>query len=290
LTSSGSSEASAASAFEGEFSPVGSSADTAGSGSSTGSLNVAGTATIAPQQYGTGRASGGGTANTFAGGSAMGFIDLATAGGQGSGSATAGRINSGIDALEATSTTTVNGAATGTFTGNGSGNYKSIANQPYAGGSYVKGGGSGTGTALVGGEILSSESLIPIESDAAFNSNGGGSGFVESPFGGAVGNAACGASGTSAGNVVAYAFSLSGSLMFSGSSAANGIGEFVGGFSPLFSSGATGGQGSGNGSLDVVGAASDTFVGGDFVFTALGGGTAMSVRWWWSSLWIRQLG
>jgi hypothetical protein len=52
LTSSGSSEASAASAFEGKFSGCcGSSADTGGSGSSTGSLNVSGTATMTPTPH-----------------------------------------------------------------------------------------------------------------------------------------------------------------------------------------------------------------------------------------------
>jgi hypothetical protein len=201
------------------------------------------------------------------------------AGGQGSGSTT-GSINSGIEAIFATSTTKVNGAATGTFTGNGSGNYYgSIANQPYAGG-YVKGGGSGTGTAHVGGESLlafDDDFLISTEAAAGFNSNGGGSGFVESPFGGVVGNAAGGASATSAGNAVVDGSSRANSLMmFSGSSAANSIGEFIGCFSPSFSSGLTGGQGSGNGSLNVAGAASNTGVRMDDR-TALGVGTAMSV-------------
>jgi hypothetical protein len=60
-----------------------------------------------------GLALAGGTANTFVGGSAMGFDDLASAGGLGSGSAT-GSANSSTDSNS--KPTYANGAATGTFT------------------------------------------------------------------------------------------------------------------------------------------------------------------------------
>lgn len=74
--------------------------------------------------------------------------------------------------------------------GNGSGNYGNIPSQPYAGGS-VKGSGSDAGTALVSGGV-DNDDVAPSYSDAhaAFNSNGGGSDFIDSPFGGAVGNGA----------------------------------------------------------------------------------------------------
>jgi hypothetical protein len=64
--------------------------------SGTHSLNVAGAASGTPDPYLVGSASGGGTADTFAGGSATGFNYLTSAGGQGSGSAK-GSTNSVFD-------------------------------------------------------------------------------------------------------------------------------------------------------------------------------------------------
>jgi hypothetical protein len=129
LTSSGSSQASAASAFEGEFSPFGSSGDTGGSGSGNGSLNAAGMASFIPTVVVEGKyICTIGTADTSAGGSATGFNALTSAGGQGSASAK-GSTNSVVDGYDG-ATANVNGVATGTFTGNGSGTDGNIPNRP----------------------------------------------------------------------------------------------------------------------------------------------------------------
>jgi hypothetical protein len=94
----------------------------------------------------------------------------------------------------------------------------------------VKGTGSGTGIALAGGKVDSSSGISYSDADvAAFNSYGRGSGFVDSPFGGAVVNAAGAVTGTSAGK---GSLGDRGKVKFSGSSAANGVGEFVGEFRP----------------------------------------------------------
>jgi hypothetical protein len=221
---------------------------------------------------------GGGTAATSAGGSAMGFNALTSAGGLGSGSAK-GSTNSVIDGYDG-ATTNVDGVATATFTGNGLGTDGNIPNQPYAGGS-VKGSGSGTGTADIAGvneDAISAGVLLMTNGDAAFNSNGGGSGFVNTPFGGAAGSAFGGVSGSAAeqtggGDAVVY-----GDLTGSGSSSASAVGIFDGGFSPAGSSGLTGGSGSGNGSVDVAGTTSQNalMAGGSTYGDALGSGTATS--------------
>jgi hypothetical protein len=90
--SGGSSVASAAGAFDGKFTPSGSSGETGGFGLGTGSLNVTGLGTVdtVPEFVdgpSIGVTSGGGTAQSSAGGSAKGFNSLTSVGGLGSGSA-----------------------------------------------------------------------------------------------------------------------------------------------------------------------------------------------------------
>jgi hypothetical protein len=194
------------------------------------------------------------------GGSSTGFNDLASAGGLGSGSteaSTSGIAGAALIAFNG------NEAATGTFNGNGSGINGNGVNQPNTGGTVI-GSGNGSGTALVGASSYSNQLYLvepeAFKGDATFKSTGGGSGFVDGTLGTASGSAFGGASGGASGTAngigrprgnglpVTY-----GSLAFSGSSAANGIGAFIGGFSPSLEDGPTGGSGSGSGSLSVAG-------------------------------------
>jgi hypothetical protein len=261
-SSSGSSTASGKGNSVGGFSPSESSGRTGGYGSGTGTLTAAGSANIQQGMvYYTGMISGSGTAKTAAGGSATGFNDVASAGGLGSGMAT-GSANTGINAYSTYGGQT-DSAATGDFTGKGSGINGNVPNLPFSGGS-VQGEGSGSGTADASGSLLAQRYVIVnTNGDAAFDSKGGGSGFVESTTGSAVGSASGGASGTAMGNTLDPFYQLFGDLIFKGSSAAAGNGAFVGGFSTPEVPGATGGAGSGSGTLSVAGSGS-----GDSVLTA----------------------
>jgi hypothetical protein len=289
--SGGSSVASAAGSFNGEFTPSGLSGETGGFGSGTGSLNVTGSGTVAKDPKlmsgsSIGVTSGGGTAQTSAGGSATGSNDMISAGGLGSGS-TQGNATGAIDGPNQRYSVNAGSASTGTFTGIGSGSSGNGSNQPYAGGGSVNGKASGAGTAVVNG-LVDRAFRTPLKTggDAAFMSNGDGAGFVDSTDGGALGSASTDVSGAAAGkiggvrvemplfptfvksgDVVAY-----GQFSVSGNSAANGEGAFAGGFSPPQLSGPTGGSGSGTGSLNVAGAGS----GGTrpLLGTAVGSGTA----------------
>jgi hypothetical protein len=305
-TSGGSSVASAAGAFDGKFTPLGASGETGGFGSGTGSLKVTGSGTLDkvpgtqfPVTYAA--TSGGGRAQTSAGGSAKGFNDMNAAGGRGFGSAQ-GNATGAIDAPTQRNGVSADSASTGTFTGIGSGSSGNGSNQPYSGG-FVNGKGSGAGTAVVNSLVEDSDLLTSITGgDAAFQSNGVGAGFVDSTNGGAVGTASADVSGAAAGktggfrieiplsqftdpgSVVAY-----GRFSVSGNAAANGDGAFAGGFSPLQASGPTGGSGSGTGSINVAGAGSGAASGRPTVFgsgtrfpsfpligTAVGSGTAQT--------------
>jgi hypothetical protein len=269
LSSSGSSVNSAASDFDASFSPPGSSGATEGRGSSTGSLVVVG-AVVAdnnPGQQIVGAITGGGTAEIFAGASATGYNELASAGGRGSGSA-AGSTDNVIDTAYSRGTSGTDGTATASFTGNGSGTYGNILNQPNAGGS-VSGNGSGTGTALVDAGLFKAlgNTFAETEGNADFNSAGFGSGFIDtSAIGGAAGSASGGVAGSAAGEaggIPTYAGGrIYGDLMASGSSSASADGTFDGGFTPSGSSGTTGGTGSGNGGLNVAGSGSIVTVNG----------------------------
>jgi hypothetical protein len=266
VTFSGSSTASGDGKAMGLFGPLQQSdtGATQASGSGTGTLNVAGSGftgtAIGPalepgQPYKTAYSSGSGTAKTAAGGSATAFNMLASTSGLGSGMATGtatGVLDSrSIYAVESAST------ATGTFNGSGFGSYGNTPSQPYTAGS-VKGNGGGGGTAAVKGAVTGFPSLygeyVNTNGQAAFNSNGGGAGFVKGKNGGADGSGSGGASGT----VVGIAMDLPptdktyGDLDFSATSAVNGGGAFSGGFStPESPPGPTGGTGSSNGALSI---------------------------------------
>jgi hypothetical protein len=296
-TSGGSSVASAAGAFDGEFTPSGVSGETGGFGSGIGSLKATGSGTVdtVPElaMYGpisSGVTSGGGTAKTSAGGSAKGFNGLTSAGGRGSGSAQ-GNATGAIDGPFQVYGVNADSASTGTFTGIGSGSSGNRSNQPYTGG-IVNGKGSGAGTAAVNGlvEFAVRTPFGPTKTggDAAFKSNGDGAGFVDSTNGGALGSASAAVSGAAAGKtggVLAAIRDITyGQFSVSGNSAANGKGAFAGGFSPPQASGLTGGSGSGTGSLNVAGAGSGStatdYANGIAVpllfGTAVGSGTAQT--------------
>jgi hypothetical protein len=236
------------------------------SGFGTGTLNVAGSGITGPatgptlipgQPYKTAYSSGSGTAKTAAGGSATAFNMLASTGGLGSGMTTGtatGVLDSrSIYAVESAST------ATGTFNGSGLGNYGNTLSQPYTSG-FVGNGGGGGGTASVKGAVTGFTSYyayygeyVNTNGEAAFNSNGGGAGFVKGKNGGADGSGSGGASGTVAGIAMDLppTDKTIGDLDFSAISAANGVGTFFGGFSTPESPGPTGGTGSGNGALSI---------------------------------------
>jgi hypothetical protein len=274
-TSGGSSVASAAGAFDGQFTPSGVSGETGGFGSGIGSLDVTGSGTVSELSMylppSSGVTSGGGTAKTSAGGSAKGFNGLTSAGGRGSGSAQ-GNATGAIDGPFQVYGVNAGSASTGTFTGIGSGSSGNRSNQPYTGG-IVNGKGSGAGTAAVNGlvEFAVRTPFGPTKTggDAAFKSNGDGAGFVDSTNGSALGSASAAVSGAAAGNTggvpveyVDFTNNINvfdatfGQLSISGNSAANGEGAFAGGFSAPQASGPTGGSGSGTGSLNVAGAGS----------------------------------
>jgi hypothetical protein len=261
-SSSGSSTAAGEGASVGGFSPSQSSGKTGGYGSGTGTLSAAGSANIKQEMaYYNALISGSGTAKTAAGGSATGSNDVASAGGLGSGMST-GSAATGINAYSTYGGQT-DSAATGGFTGKGSGINGNDQTLPFSGGS-VQGEGSGTGTADVSGSLLDQLYLIVnTNGDAAFKSSGGGSGFVESLTGSAAGSASGGASGTAEGNTLDPFYQVFGDLIFAASSAAKGNGAFIGGFSTPEAPGATGGAGSGSGTLSVAGSGS-----GDSVLTA----------------------
>jgi hypothetical protein len=296
-TSGGSSVASAAGAFDGKFTPSGASGETGGFGSGTGSLKVTGSGTVDRlpiTAISSGVTSGGGTAQSSAGGSAKGFNDMTTAGGLGSGSAK-GNATGAIDGPVQFGGVNADSASTSTFTGTGTGSSGNGSNQPYASG-FVNGKGSGAGTSVVSGLVDFGIGFdTKTGGDAAFRSNGDGAGFVNSTNGGAVGTASADVSGAAAGktggltvekpmfgfvdagDVVTY-----GQPLVSGNSAARGEGAFVGGFSSLQASGPTGGSGSGTGSLNVAGAGSvkiamlDPFPAIPPVGTAVGSGKAQT--------------
>jgi hypothetical protein len=245
--------------FIGGYSPDESANPTGGFGSGSGSAGVETSSAIKPigALSTKGRTSNSAEAKSFGGGSSTGFNNLASAGGAGSGSAE----GSASDIVASYMVVTFNGneAATATFSGNGSGINGKIPNQPYTGGTVI-GSGKGSGTAIVGGSSFSNIQNAPvlegITGDAAFKSNGSGSGFVDGTLGNANGSASGGASGAASGSMQAVANNLRGELTFSGSSASNGNGAVVSGFSPSLDAGPTGGSGSGNGSLNVAGSGS----------------------------------
>jgi hypothetical protein len=225
--------------------------------------------------------SGSGTAQTVAGGSATAFNNVSSAGGRGSGSA-AGNTAETVDtpvSLEASSNT----LSTGVFTGYGSGSYGSVSNRPDKGGS-VNGKGSGSGTALVAGTVDLNGGVngVNINNDAVFNSNGGGSGYVDTANGGALGSASADVSGTATGKLLDsdpplfYSIPVF-DISFSGSAVSNGEGAFAGGFSPTQSSGRTGGSGSGKGSFNVAGAAASDANDDRKVTTVIGSATAETI-------------
>jgi hypothetical protein len=282
-TSGGSSVASAAGAFDGAFAPSGSSDETGGSGSGAGSFTVASAgrgSNPTPTYYFVGMLSGSGTAQTVAGGSATAFNDVTSAGGRGSGSA-AGNTAGTIVAISAGQAASSDTSSTGDFTGNGSGSYGTGSNRPDEGGT-VNGKGSGSGTALVAG-IVDENAFdgLNINNNADFNSNGVGSGFVDSANGGAVGSASADVSGTATGQVLTLGARGGNDvidLSFGGSAMSNGDGTFVGGFSPTQSSGQTGGSGSGKGSINVAGVAASPDGNDDAkVTTVIGSATAETV-------------
>jgi hypothetical protein len=124
ISVSGNSVASGEGAFAGGFSPPQASGPTGGSGSATGSLNVAGAGSGSPRfGFLFGTAVGSGIAQTSSGGSASGFNELGSAGGLGSG-ASQGSANGAIDS-SAVRGDTANGAGnvTGTFNNAGSGSF-----------------------------------------------------------------------------------------------------------------------------------------------------------------------
>jgi hypothetical protein len=287
--SGGSSVASAAGAFDGKFTPLGASGETGGLGSGTGSLKVTGSGTVdkvpdAFSPYNIGATSGGGTAQTSAGGSVKGFNDMTTAGGRGSGSAQ-GNATGAINAPAQLYIVNADSASTGTFTGIGSGSSGNASNQPYSGG-FVNGKGSGAGTAVVSG-LVDYAFVRPVKTggDAAFKSNGDGAGFVDSTNGGAVGTASADISGAAAGKTGSVRIDdgmtrdvTRGQFSVSSNSVANGEGAFTGGFSPPQAAGPTGGSGSGTGSLEVAGAGTGVPRNGPsfFLGTAVGSGKAQT--------------
>jgi hypothetical protein len=267
VTSSGTSTASGDGNAMGSFGPLESPGATQASGSGTGSLDVSGSGISGPavdgdsvnpgQPYKAAYSTAGGTAKTAAGGSATAFNMLASTGGLGFGMATGtatGVLDSrSIYGVESDST------ATGTFDGSGFGSYGNTPSQPYTGG-FVKGKGGGGGTAIVKGAVVGSGSqnlygeYVNTNGEAAFNSDGGGSGFVKGKNSGASGSASGGASGTATGIATDLppTYKTFGDLDFSVASAANGIGAFFGGYSTPELPGPTGGTGSGSGGLSIL--------------------------------------
>jgi hypothetical protein len=238
----------------GGFSPSGAT----GSGSGTGILNVTGSAFFKRDRtnpYSTGFAVGGGTAKTAAEGSATAFNMMASAGGIGSGMST----GSASAVLNAVSTygVEIDSAATGTFNGIGSGSYGNALSQPYSNG-FVNGYGGGGGTAVVNGDLTGFTTyygqLTNLNADAAFTSTGSGSGFVRGINGGADGSASGGASGNVTGLIMSDLLTSKtfGDLDFSATSAANGLGAFLGGFSISELPGPTGGTGLADGTLNLI--------------------------------------
>lgn len=255
----------------GVFSPFQSSGANRASGSGTGSLNAAGSGfielvlpgpVVAPQPlepYKTGYSFGSGTAKTEASGSAIAFNMLASTGGSGFGMA-AGTATGVLDSLSIYGLQ-IDSAATGTFSGSGSGSYGNTPSLPYTSGS-VNGNGGGAGKAVVNGAVTGytlgvndySGSDVNTNGNAAFNTTGGGSGFVKGKNGGASGSAAGGAFGTVAGvsEDLPATDKTYGATNFGVTSAANGNGIFFGGYSTQELPGPTGGTGSGNGALNIL--------------------------------------
>jgi hypothetical protein len=137
---------------------------------------------------------------TAANGSATAFNMLASTGGLGFGMSTG--IATGVLDSRSIYGVQSDSAATGTFNGNGFGKYGNTPSQPYTGG-FVNGNGGGGGTAVVNGAVTGDFTYygdyVDTNGDAAFKSNGGGSGFVKGKNGGADGSATGGASGKAAG-------------------------------------------------------------------------------------------
>jgi hypothetical protein len=254
-------------AFIAGYSPDDSAKPTGGYGSGSGSAGAETSSALKPIAGVTtdafGSTSNSAEAESFGGGSSTGFNNMASAGGVGSGSAeaSASDVVNGVQVI----TFTGNQAGTATFTGSGSGINGKSPNQPYTGGTAI-GSGNGSGAAIVGGSssVKNPYFLVPkgITGDAAFKSTGGGSGFVDGSLGNANGSASGGASGAASGTLKGQLLPglinpvSIGDLTSSGSSASNGNGAFVAGFSPSLEDGPTGASGSGNGSLNVAGSGS----------------------------------
>jgi hypothetical protein len=190
---------------------------------------------------------------------------------------------------------------------------RKLQNFDFSGG-FISGTGTGGGTATGIGSAQTMDALGSADATGigSFNSNSGGSGFIDSVFGMANGSGSGGATGSQDGSV--NAMLGTGTLTFDGTTTSSGTGGFGAGFSPVnfnavttevpgsaiqtfgspkkgklssgfsdptfvttvvpVSTGPTGGFGTGSGSLDIASTTTGTLLGDDAVGTGSSTGTA----------------